>query len=301
LCAEHGQVIAPVFPLASGRIVDATGAGDAFFGGMIARVYNHGLPECQADVENIGKWASASGAACVQTLGGLPDLNSSAVIIKNLIGEENEGAPLFNKTHNSAPPGKTNVKHPFLQSLSLDQQNASSLLNSYEQDKGALSGALNAAAMLCSCISSGGHIYVTGVGKSGHIGRRFAASLSSVGIPAEYVPAPEWAHGDLGKLRQNDVVVGVSHSGETQEVVHALSLVAGRVANRVSVVSARLVLFFRFSNIPSRPSYLTYSNVIRVFLSVSHICFTYMHSPLRQTLLDGQTLRSSRAGSCFHR
>ena len=63
-----------------------------------------------------------------------------------------------------------------------------------------------------------GRVIVTGVGKSGHIGTKLAATLASTGTPAFFVHASEASHGDLGMITQDDVVIALSWSGETQEL-----------------------------------------------------------------------------------
>lgn len=78
---------------------------------------------------------------------------------------------------------------------------------------------VTACEMMVNCK---GHVIVCGVGKSGHIGRKIAASLASLGQPAFFVHAAEAVHGDLGMVRGEDVVVLISHSGETKEVLNTL-------------------------------------------------------------------------------
>lgn len=64
-----------------------------------------------------------------------------------------------------------------------------------------------------------GRVVVSGVGKSGHIGRKLAATLASTGTPALFVHAAEAAHGDLGMITSDDVVIALSYSGETSELL----------------------------------------------------------------------------------
>lgn len=64
-----------------------------------------------------------------------------------------------------------------------------------------------------------GHIIVTGLGKSGHIGNKIAATLASTGSPAFFLHAAEANHGDLGMINPKDVVLALSHSGETDELI----------------------------------------------------------------------------------
>jgi arabinose-5-phosphate isomerase len=76
-------------------------------------------------------------------------------------------------------------------------------------------GFVNGLALLAGCR---GRVAVTGVGKSGLVGRKIAATLSSTGTPAYFLHPVEGAHGDLGMLRPEDVVLAISNSGETDEL-----------------------------------------------------------------------------------
>src|ERR1700678_357476 len=63
-----------------------------------------------------------------------------------------------------------------------------------------------------------GRVIVTGMGKSGHVGRKIAATLASTGTPAFFVHAADASHGDLGMIRSDDVMLALSWSGETEEL-----------------------------------------------------------------------------------
>ena len=67
-------------------------------------------------------------------------------------------------------------------------------------------------------INARGRVVVTGMGKSGHIGRKWAATMAATGTPAIYVHPAEAAHGDLGMLVEGDVLVVISNSGNTSEL-----------------------------------------------------------------------------------
>ena len=84
----------------------------------------------------------------------------------------------------------------------------------------ALHGALGAAfAQAVDTIASArGRVIVSGMGKSGHVGRKLAATLASTGTPAFFVHPAEASHGDLGMIAQDDVIVAISWSGETTEL-----------------------------------------------------------------------------------
>ncbi len=70
---------------------------------------------------------------------------------------------------------------------------------------------------------SRGRVIVTGMGKSGHIGQKLAATLASTGTPAFFVHPSEASHGDLGMITRNDVIIALSWSGETVELGNILS------------------------------------------------------------------------------
>ena len=71
--------------------------------------------------------------------------------------------------------------------------------------------------------NSKGRIIITGMGKSGHIGRKIAASLASTGTPSFFVHPAEASHGDLGMITEDDVVVAISNSGESRELIDILN------------------------------------------------------------------------------
>jgi arabinose-5-phosphate isomerase len=72
------------------------------------------------------------------------------------------------------------------------------------------------------CLAATGRVVVTGMGKSGHIGNKIAATLASTGTPAFFLHAAEASHGDLGMVANGDVVLAISNSGETGEIVALL-------------------------------------------------------------------------------
>lgn len=74
------------------------------------------------------------------------------------------------------------------------------------------------------CLNTVGRVIVTGMGKSGHIGGKIAATLASTGTPAFFVHPGEAGHGDLGMITPKDSVIAISNSGETAEIVTILPL-----------------------------------------------------------------------------
>ena len=67
-----------------------------------------------------------------------------------------------------------------------------------------------------------GRVIVTGMGKSGHIGRKISTTLSSTGTPSFFLHPAEGIHGDLGLLTSDDVVIAISNSGNTNELIELL-------------------------------------------------------------------------------
>jgi len=101
---------------------------------------------------------------------------------------------------------------------------------------GALGSAFAAAAELIE--AAGGSVIVTGMGKSGHVGRKLAATLASTGTPSHFVHPGEASHGDLGMIRNSDVVLALSWSGETPELSDIVAYTR-RFGVRLIAVTAR--------------------------------------------------------------
>lgn len=91
-----------------------------------------------------------------------------------------------------------------------------------EAMKPRIGDAFTAACQLC--LDTVGRVIVTGMGKSGHIGSKIAATLASTGTPAFFVHPGEAGHGDLGMITPKDSVIAISNSGETVEIITILPL-----------------------------------------------------------------------------
>ena len=83
-------------------------------------------------------------------------------------------------------------------------------------------------------LNCSGRVVVVGIGKSGHIARKVAATLASTGTPAIYVHAGEANHGDIGMITKNDVVMAISNSGKTEEIINLLPFLK---RNAIPVIS----------------------------------------------------------------
>lgn len=78
-------------------------------------------------------------------------------------------------------------------------------------------------AVVALILRTKGRVIISGIGKSGHIGNKIAATLASTGTPSYFVHASEASHGDLGMITEEDIVVLISNSGETQELGDVLA------------------------------------------------------------------------------
>lgn len=85
------------------------------------------------------------------------------------------------------------------------------------------------------CLATTGRVVVTGMGKSGHVAGKIAATLASTGTPAFFLHPAEASHGDLGMITRQDLMLAISYSGETQEVVTILPLVKRMGAPLISL------------------------------------------------------------------
>jgi arabinose-5-phosphate isomerase len=85
------------------------------------------------------------------------------------------------------------------------------------------------------CMATPGRVVVTGMGKSGHVSNKIAATLASTGTPAFFMHPAEASHGDLGMITSQDLLLAISYSGETAEVVTILPVVKRMGAKLLSM------------------------------------------------------------------
>ena len=83
-----------------------------------------------------------------------------------------------------------------------------------------------------------GRVVVTGMGKSGHIGKKIAATLASTGTPAFFLHPAEAYHGDLGMVTEHDIVIAISNSGESSEIVNILPVIR-RIGAKIIAMCGR--------------------------------------------------------------
>ncbi|MEM8576554.1 MAG: KpsF/GutQ family sugar-phosphate isomerase [Pseudomonadota bacterium] len=103
-----------------------------------------------------------------------------------------------------------------------------------------LGGSLDIAfdAAVEAILATTGRVIVTGIGKSGHIARKIAATLASTGTPAQFVHPAEASHGDLGMITRADVVIAISNSGEAPELANLVAYTR-RFGNPLIAITSR--------------------------------------------------------------
>ena len=94
-----------------------------------------------------------------------------------------------------------------------------------------------------------GRLVLTGIGKSGHIAKKIAATLASTGTPAFFAHSTELIHGDFGMLTEQDLVIAISQSGNTQEVVNILNPLKRKGLPLISITSNPNSVLGQFSDI----------------------------------------------------
>jgi len=87
-----------------------------------------------------------------------------------------------------------------------------------------------------------GRVIITGLGKTGHVGRKLAASMASLGIPAFFVHSAESLHGDMGMITKDDLVILISNSGKSQEILNMLA--------PLKIIGAKTISITRDKNSP---------------------------------------------------
>jgi arabinose-5-phosphate isomerase len=211
------------------KAVDTTGAGDAFLGGLLAALH-HGLA-----LEAAARLGNACGAACVEKLGAFPDDPARE---RARVLELYEGPAL----RLAALPGSRGAATT---AMAGGAQEALAALDVALAELPALRARLGAEAferclaLVREARARGGRLHVTGVGKPEHLARYAASLLASTGTPATFLHGTEAVHGSAGQVVAGDVVIAISNSGETAELLAAVECVR-RIGARVIAVTGGL-------------------------------------------------------------
>jgi arabinose-5-phosphate isomerase len=199
------------------QVVDTTGAGDAFLGGLVA-----GLCMGLSPVDS-ARLGNACGAACCEQLGAFPEpMAECRVRVQALYGET---------LPTTGPPIRTDPK-PDPVAAFLINAAATTLATAEGVDRQAIAAAVE---LIGQVRSTGGRVHVTGVGKTAYLAGYAASLMSSTGTPATFLHGTEATHGSVGQLEPGDVVVAISNSGNTRELVASVQACRARQAIVIAV------------------------------------------------------------------
>jgi len=186
------------------RVLDSTGAGDAFLGGLLVAL------AAGLGWEDAGRLGNACGAACVEKLGAFPDDPAAA---RERVLARYDGAKLPAWV-GKAPAGA--VSAAGADALAAYDVAVEELLALRKRlDPAAFE---RAVAMIRAAEAAGGRVHVTGIGKPEHVAHYAASLLSSTGTPATFLHGTEAVHGSAGQVVRGDVVIAISNSGATELV-----------------------------------------------------------------------------------
>jgi arabinose-5-phosphate isomerase len=198
------------------RAIDATGAGDAFLGGLHAGLHQ-GL-----GWQDAARLGNAAGAACVERMGAFPADGGWA---RRRALELYTGAPFAMR---ETPPDPTGAA--MLEALDTMVVELVAL-----RDRAQSQTYLDAVALIRAAEAQGCRVHVTGIGKPEHLARYGASILSSTGTPTAFLHATETIHGSAGQILPGDVVIAISNSGTTKELLLAVAAVRALGAKLVAI------------------------------------------------------------------
>ena len=217
-CAVATDGFQASFPAYKVNTIDSTGAGDAFLGGLLAGLHQ-GL-----GWEDAARLANACGAACVEQLGAFPAdparARERALELYDGVSFAPRPARAFARDAGAGAHAAFGVAIRELDALRerLDAR-------AYGE----------AIALVRDVEAAGGRVHVTGVGKPEHLARYGASLLSSTGTPASFLHATETLHGSAGQVVAGDVVIAISNSGSTRDLLDAVTAVRNLGARIIAV------------------------------------------------------------------
>jgi sugar/nucleoside kinase (ribokinase family)/D-arabinose 5-phosphate isomerase GutQ len=226
---ERGCAIAAAgtvlkLPAFAVKVIDTTGAGDAFLGAMLAGL-RWGLPW-----RAIGTLANAAGAVCVGRLGAFPAGFEVRDEVLALFSEAmpEQALPEIETPAQANGPLDPSVEVSRFLELCLGELGTLRREIDLNQIRAAVD-------MIRTAEARGGRVHLTGVGKPEHVARYAASLLCSVGTQATFLHATETLHGSLGQVDPKDVVIAISNSGNTRELCEATVAIKEHGAQLIAV------------------------------------------------------------------
>jgi len=144
---------------------------------------------------------------------------------------------------------------------------------------------VKAAQMLYDCTGS---CIVSGIGKAGIIGRKISATLASTGTPSHFLHPAEAVHGDLGRLRKEDIVMVLSYGGETEEIIRLINLVKQLQISLISITSDADSTLSRYSDVVLCMGKVNEACPLGVAPSVSTACMLTIGDALAFTVMKAR-------------
>jgi len=144
---------------------------------------------------------------------------------------------------------------------------------------------IRAAEMIYTCAGS---CIVSGIGKAGIIGRKISATLASTGTPSHFLHPAEAVHGDLGRLRREDVVMILSYGGETDEIIRLINLVKQLQIRLIAITSDQDSTLGRHSDVVLCMGKVNEACPLGVAPSVSTTCMLTIGDALAFTVMKAR-------------
>lgn len=142
-----------------------------------------------------------------------------------------------------------------------------------------------AAGMIYNCTGS---CIVSGIGKAGIIGQKISATLASTGTPSHFLHPAEAVHGDLGRLRKEDIVIVLSYGGETDEVVRLINLVKQGQIPLIAITGEKDSTLSKYSDVVLCMGKLNEACPLGVAPSVSTTCMLALGDALALTVMKAR-------------
>jgi arabinose-5-phosphate isomerase len=147
--------------------------------------------------------------------------------------------------------------------------------------------------------NSTGNIIVSGMGKAGIIGTKISATLASTGTPSHFLHPAEAIHGDLGRVRQDDIVLALSHSGESEEIVRLIDSIKRRDIKLIAITGNAKSSLAKYSDIVICMGMLEEAGPLGIAPSVSTTCMLALGDSLAFTIMKARKF-SSEDYARFH-
>ncbi len=174
--------------------------------------------------------------------------------------------------------------------VNFDIEYARQVINSEADAVKAMAGIVDdsfvrALEMLYSC---SGSVIVSGIGKAGIIAQKISATLASTGTPSHFLHPAEAVHGDLGRLRRNDIVLVLSYGGQTDEIIRLINLVKQRQIKLIAITGEGDSTLAKYSDVVLCMGKQSEACPLGVAPSVSTTCMLALGDALALTLMKAR-------------